>query len=197
MSDGTVVPVLPTWSSSNPMVLTTDANGIVTAISVGQAIVTATVGSRYASRAIIIIQPSTGTSDALIVEEFSMIEFQYPGSTDWQYAPQIRVRAATDRSVTILSIGFSIPGLDPIPSVSCTAPVPALSSELNGDVFGEWSFFISASERATSEEVLAIITYVDDGIVTATKTVKGLIVAGGLPTGGNGGVCHRGFNAPG
>ena len=200
-SGQSITAVKASWSSSNPTVLTVDTLGFATAIGVGQAVVTATVGSEYTTREISVIRPpGPSTSNALIVDEFSMIEFQQPGSTLWEYAPQMRVHTETGRDVAILSITFSIPGLRQIPSWGCLAAVPSAPSELNGIVYGDWASSITGSQRATSTEVMATIVFLDDLVAIETTTAKGRIVGGSVPTiyfdENKGGLCYRQFLPP-
>ena len=202
LSDGSLIAASPNWSSSNPSVLTIDTRGSASAVGVGQATISATMEGFSASHTISVIPAPSGTSAALVVEAFSMIEFHYPYFPDyWFYAPQLRVHAATGRAVTMLSVGFTIPGLGLIPSWECRVALrPTVSSELNGEVYGDWTFTISDRARATADDVTATIVFIDERGVVATQTVHGRIVAGDLPdtyTGGNnGGACFQGYRPP-
>lgn len=202
MSDGSAIPVSASWVSTDPAVATMSASGSAVAVGIGQANIFASVDGLTAMGSISVKRPaSTGTSDALIVEEFTMLEIQSePGQGS--YAPQLRVRAAAGRAVTMLLVDFMIPGLGAAPPWNCVAAIPSTaSSELNGEVYGDWQFMIGGAGRVSGIQARADLTFVDESGKVATTSVYGAIIPGSMPstyTGGNlGGACFAGYRPPG
>ena len=203
MSDGSRIAVRANWTSLAPDIVSIDANGTATGVGVGRVAIQAIADGLSNFSTVTVTRPTnTGSSDALIVEDFSMIELQNPQALgSWAYAPQIRGRAAPGRAVTLLSVSFTIPGLGQIPDWNCYAALPTQSSEFNGEVYGDWALTIGGSSRALGSDATASIIFLDDTGVVAKTTVRGRIVAGNLPstyTGGNlGGACYGGYRPPG
>lgn len=213
MSDSTRVPVLTSLDllgdPTAPLVIfqTNDAilalhpyTGIAVAIAPGGAVVEARIDNVTLARAEITVTPPNGVvSGALVVHDFWMVEFQYPTAPDhWFYAPQMTLSAAPGRTVTLLTVRFSVPGLHGSVSWSCGGSLGAESRLLNGEVYGDWTFTMdSPGYRASNDVPTATVTFVDDTGATGSATLNGTVVQGTLPTtysgGRNGGPCFHGY----
>ena len=183
MSTGLVVPVQPTWVSNNPDIITVDAHGVAAAVGVGRATISATAEGHSASSAILVTRPVV-IFDALVVEEFAMIEYQYPSNPGhWYYAPHFKLRAASGRAVTLLGIEFLIPGIGGW-RFSCGAVVSAEEGvAFNGEVYGDWAFSLGGgTERASSDSASVNLTLLDEKNDVVTHTVFGHVFAGSQPT---------------
>jgi hypothetical protein len=204
MTDSSRVPVVPAWSSNESVVIINAANGYAVAVGPGHATVLARLGQVTASALVTVPSPTTSAlSDALVIDSFSMIEFQYPSEPGrWFYAPQMRARAAANRRASVLTFKFAIPGLGAPPPFGCGASLTDASRDLFGEVYGDWLLEIDdAGHRATGETATATITFIDDAGNAGTRAVSGPIVRGTLPasyTGGqNGGACFHGYGSTG
>jgi hypothetical protein len=179
-------------------------NGYAVAVGAGYAAVVARVDGLVAVAAVTVLGPaSVGPSDALVVDSFSMIEFQYSSAPGrWFYAPQMRAHAGQGHTASVLVMKFSIPGLGNSPPFGCGAVLSATPRDLFGEVYGDWLLSIDQTgHRATGELATATITFLDDAGVSSTRVVTGPIVPGSLPatyTGGsNGGACFHGYGSSG
>jgi len=204
MSDSSRLPVAAVWISNNDQVVAVNTtNGYAVAVGPGVAVITARVDGLSAAASVTVPTPSSvGSSDIVVIDAFSMIEFPFASGTGWLYAPQVRAHAVAGHTATILMLKFSIPGLGNPPSFSCGGALSAAPRDLFGEVYGDWLLEIAGSgERATGEPATATITFVDDGGTMATRVVSGPIVQGSLPTtysgGGNGGACFHGYGSTG
>jgi len=205
LSDSSRLPVTPFWNGNNDQVLAVNAaNGYVVAVGPGQAIVTARVDGLIAAATVTVPAPtSLGTSDVMLVDSFSMIEFQYASAPGhWFYAPQVRVHATPGHTASVLVLKFSIPGLGNPPPFGCGANLSVMPRDLFGEVYGDWLLEIDDRDRrATGEPATATITFVDDAGTVATRVVSGPIVQGSLPTtytgGENGGACFHVYGSTG
>ena len=205
LSDSSRLPINAIWSSSNDQVLTIGAgNGHAVVVGGGSVAVVARVDGLTAVAAVTVLGPASfGPSDALVVDSFSMVEFQYashPGY--WNYAPQMRAHATPGHTASVLVIRFSLPGFGNIPSFSCGARLGVTPNDLFGEVYGDWLLAIDhEGERPTGETATATITFLDEAGTSATRVVTGPIVPGSLPatyTGGaNGGACFHGYGSSG
>jgi hypothetical protein len=204
MSNGARVPATVQWRSGNDEIVSLNpANGYLAGVGPGQTVISAVSGSLIAFASVTVAGPSTvGSSDALIIESFSMIAFQYQSQPNqWYYAPEIRARAAPGHSAIVGTLKFSVPGLDdPIPAFACDATLSGTARELNGEVYGDWMMSVfGQGHQATGGDATATITFVDDAGVLATRVIHGPVVQGGLPstyTGGqNGGACFHGYGS--
>ena len=144
-------------------------------------------------------KPVATGSAALTIHEFTMIEIGGLGSG--YYAPQVRLSAPPGRSITVLVVSFSIPGIGAIPPWSCDGVITGSTVQsLNGEVYGSWTLEIGGSGVATGDPSV-VVTFVDDNRNFGAVTVKGRIVQGSFPqtyTGGeNGGPCFHGYRPPG
>ena len=85
-----------TWSSSNESVATIDANGLVTAIAVGEAIITAatTDGSNLSATCKVTVVPTLATSITLDKTEYEIAE-----KSDFQLVATVLPELATDKGV--------------------------------------------------------------------------------------------------
>ena len=203
MSDGSRVAINPSWVSKPPDIVSVHQNGSAVAVGIGEATITATIDGLSASSSISVPRPVVaGVSDALVVENFLMIEIR-ASDTYWFYAPQFQVRAAPGRTLRLLQIDFMLTALGAVPPWSCGANIYERSVELNGEVYGDWALSIwgPPGVRVGSGNIEARITFVDDKSVRATLVVSGKVVAGSMPstyTGGNlGGACFEGYRPPG
>lgn len=204
MSDGSRIPVIPRWRLAQPGIAVIGFDGSAMAVGVGTVEIRAVLDNREARAVMTVLRPdSLDDSSALTVESFSMVEFKYPSLPGhWFYAPQIRVRAARGHLVTVLTLDFAVPGLpSPIPSIGCGATIPSGAPvELNGEVYGDWSFSIdNSAHRATGDSATMVLSYTNKQGVRAERKMKGAIVAGSLPGtyGADPGACFRGYRAPG
>jgi hypothetical protein len=201
MSDGTRVPVRASWVSFSDMVVTVNgANGYAVAVGPGQARIRADAGGLFAYATLNVLEAKgTGTPEVLVVENFSITE--YPSAGHWEYAPQLRLRAASGHILTVLLVKMSIPDFFGAVSWGCGATLNDMPRELNGEVYGDWAFaFFSPGNRASGADATAVITFVDETGATASRTVRGPVVAGGLPTtyvSGNTGACFHGYGGTG
>lgn len=204
LSDSSRLPVSAFWSSSDDQVLTVNPiNGYAMAVGSGHAMVTARVDALVAVATMdVAAPPSGGASDAIVVDSFSMIEFQYPASpANWSYAPQMRAHAEPGHSVSVQVLRFAIPGLGNIPAFSCGARLNVTPLDLFGEVYGDWLLeIVGGAQRATGDQATVTMTFLDNGKM-ATRVVSGPIVPGSFPatyTGGaNGGACYHGYGSTG
>ena len=97
----TVLPELTTnksvtWTSSNEAVATVDANGVVIAIAVGEAIITATTadGSNLSATCKVTVVPTLATSITLDKTEYEIAE-----KSDFQLVATVLPELATDKGV--------------------------------------------------------------------------------------------------
>jgi hypothetical protein len=207
MSDGRRLGTTARWTSSDTQVVAMRRFGGALGLAPGKAIITATIDSpplQAQVPAVVLAKGAETASGALVVQRFSMMEFQYPSAPNsWFYAPQIQATTAPGRRVFISYVIFSIPGLDdPIPGWACDASLSAGTVvELNGEVYGDWTMSLFGDRQATGADATARITYTDDSGVSSTLTLHGPIVHGSLPTtysgggGGMGGACYHGYGS--
>jgi hypothetical protein len=194
----------PRWSTPYQWVLAVNSvTGSAVAVGIGTTIVTVNAEGVAASATLTVqAPPGGGTSDALTVDAFSVVEFEYeslPGRKF--YAPQLLVTAAPSGSVTVLTLEFHVPGLDDrIPTIACGGRVPPGGTrQLNGEVYGDWTFFFDdPGHRATGEPATAVVRFIDNTGATGAIRVHGPIEPGGLPTytgGRNSGACFHGYGS--
>jgi hypothetical protein len=177
------------WSTSDSAVVSLrvlSGGGVeVTARSAGTATIAAALeGGPSGSVELTVLPPLVGGSE-LIVLDFHVIEYQYPGDPRWEYAPMLQVQVVNGGyGVDVLRLDVAIPGLDPAPGFCGSIRLTDLQPhQLNYEVYGDW--MISEDEsghRATAgQSATAVISYVtDDG--AQSLTVTGPVVAGALPT---------------
>ena len=190
----------PEWSSLDPTIVTVNSvTGSASAVGVGSTSVTVRAGGVAAVAIMTVLPPpSAGSSTALTISAFSVVEYDYPSRTGyWLYAPQVTVTASAAMPVTVLDLQFSMPGFDPIPSFSCGGYVPAgASRDLNGEVYGDWSFSIEhGGSQPNGDDAALVLTFIDSNGATGTITTQGKIVRGALPTtyGSDTGACFHGI----
>jgi hypothetical protein len=193
-ADGTRDTVPAQWTSSNPDVVLiiprcsacTSKSDYVVAEAPGSATLTATFGALRAEIAAVVASPVISEpGDALVIDRFSMIEYRDPAAPDdWFYAPQIRAAAAPGRRALIMTMTFSIPGLDGwSPPLDCEAELTTELRDLNGEAYGDWYFeIVEAGHKASGADATAKITFVDDSNRVATRTIQGPVVRGSLPS---------------
>ena len=97
------------WSSSNESVATIDANGLVTAIAVGEAIITATTadGSNLSATCKVIVVPTLATSIILDKTEYEIVE-----KSDFQLTATILPESTTNNGVVWSSSDMWIASVD-------------------------------------------------------------------------------------
>lgn len=167
--------------------------GIANAIGSGNAAVLVRGSGLEAVVIVTVLPPSySGNSTALKVNSFSVV--QYAPSA---FAPLLNVTAASNTSVTVLDLQFWISGLGSIPSIGCGGNIPAGGTrDLNGEVYGDWTFSIGSSTQPASDDAVAVVTFIDGTGATGSVTAHGKIAAGSMPTtytgGQNGGPCFHG-----
>jgi hypothetical protein len=203
LSDSSRLPVSAFWVSNDEQVLTVNAlNGHALAVGAGHAMVTASVDGLIAVATMAVAATTNlGPSDAIVVDSFSMIEYQYPSTPSaWSYAPQMRAHAVPGHTASVLTMKFAIPGLGNIPAFGCDASLNATPRDLFGEVYGDWLLEIGGTQRATGDSATVTITFADNGM-TAIRVVSGPIIQGSTPTsysgGQNGGACFHGYGSTG
>ena len=110
----TILPELTTdksveWSSSDESVATIDANGLVTAIAVGETTITATTadGSNLSASCKIIVKPTLATSITLDYSEYEIVE-----KSDFQLVATILPELATNKGVVWSSSDMWVASVD-------------------------------------------------------------------------------------
>jgi hypothetical protein len=203
LSDSSQFPVSAFWVSNDERVLTVNAlNGHAVAVGPGHVMVTARLGDIIAVATMTVVTTTNvGVSDAIVVDSFSMVEFQYPSSPEaWSYAPLMRAHARPGHTASILVLAFSLPGFGNIPAFSCGARLSVTPVDLFGEVYGDWLLEIGHTQRATGDSATVTITFEDNGTPTI-RMVSGPIVQGSLPTtytgGVYGGACYHGYGSTG
>jgi hypothetical protein len=204
MSDSSRVPLTSigsvTWQTTNPGIVDVHVyTGYAVALAPGEVLVRADADGLFAFAAISVLNPkAVGTSDALIVDSFSVIDFQQVSAPApaWAYAPQIRVHTAPGRKATVLNMQFSLPKLGYTSEWKrCGALLTQLPRELNGVVIGEWFLAFGVEQELTGGEATVTISFVDDAGTLSARTVRGPIVRGSPPEYGqdDGGSCFHGY----
>jgi hypothetical protein len=204
LSDSSRLPVAATWSSGDEGIVAINTiTGRAVAIGPGQITILARFET-YVGWAVITVSPSKnlGPSDALVVEQFSFIEFHFPSAPGQiYYAPQMRAHAPPGHRVSVLAMKFSIPGLGNVPVFGCGANLTDAVQDLFGEVYGDWLLEIGGSAPATGPTGSVTVSFVDDSGFTGTSVVTGPIVRGSLPTsysgGADGGACFHGYGSSG
>ena len=195
---GATVPngVLADWTTSDSAVVIVTAmtprSARVVGVGAGTSNITVTLAGKSASVKFT-VQPTPATDDsALIVESFTMIEFEYPSARGrWFYAPQLRVRASgTFKAAFITRMEFEIPELGPAPPCNAAISVGAGAAiDLFHEIYGDYQLtFNRDGFRASGTEAKVTITVADGSGRKRNVVVKGAIVHGELPTtytGGN------------
>ena len=98
-----------TWTSSNLAVATVDANGLVTAIAVGDATITATTadGSNLSASCKIIVKPTLATSITLDYSEYEIVE-----KSDFQLVATVLPELTTNKGVVWSSSDMWVASVD-------------------------------------------------------------------------------------
>jgi hypothetical protein len=194
VSDASGAPVeggaAPTWTTSDPAVVSVTASGLRASQVVGQRVgwstITATIDGRSASLTIVVVPTPSAVSSLLVVESFWMIEFEYPSAPGrWFYAPQIRLREPGNASgAAVTGVDFDIPGFGGIPSCRTHVPVPAGTTiDLFQEVYGDFQYtIVQPGGRAMGAVATAILTLGDGRGLAERVVVTGPIVPGELPT---------------
>ena len=113
-----------------------------------------------------------------------MIEFQYPSSAQWYYAPQIRIKEIGNMNgARVTGFHFDIPGLDAAPSCRMFLGITGGSAvDLFQEIYGDFQLAIfSPGNRSTGGEATAYITVTDGRGTQRRIVVAGPIVPGELP----------------
>jgi hypothetical protein len=196
----TTAPPAVTWRSTNPLILSVHPyTAYAVALGPGQASLRAEAEGLVAVAPITVLNPTSIGSNALVIESFAVIEYQYSSGSDWFYAPQIRAHAASGRTAVALTMQFTLPGLIYPFVFPCGAKLTEAPRELNGEVYGDWAFELGPMQKLTGDSATALVTFVDDAGAMSTRTVRGPIVHGGGPGtyGGDPGACFHGYGATG
>ena len=201
MSDSSRVPVRPDyWYSSDQGVLAVNgAIGKAVAVGPGQVAVLAGLDKLRAFAFVTVPPPKGGgTSDALVIESYSLIEYQDPSGI-WVYAPQMRARAASGRKVTVLVLRFVVPDLGNLIPFGCGGNLTDAPRDLFGEVYGDWLLEVGGSNQPIRNPGTVTVTFIDDAGLTGTRVVSGQVVRGGGPAtysgGQNGGACFHGYGS--
>jgi len=125
--------------------------------------------------------------------EFFVIEFKYPGSTTWSYAPQLTVRETSGRSTaTVTKLVVVLPGLNPgtnpmppFDTSKCVAPGQTLS--LLNEIYGDFELTFDRPGSRASGTASIVTTFADPDGREGTTSATGPIVPGSLPTTYSGG----------
>ena len=203
LSNGSRVTVRADWYSSNyEIVMINGASLHARAVGPGQAVIMARADGLVAFAPVMVLPPKLfGPSEALVIESFFVTEHQYESAPNqWYYAPQLRVRASSGRSLSVLVLRFTIPGVGYPPSWGCGATITSAGRELNGEVYGDWAFEIGGDgPRASRDDATAVVTFVDDAGTMDSRTVHGPVVGGSGPGtyGGDSGACFQGIGSGG
>ncbi len=178
------------WTSQSPEIVQVTSSGYpvgrVRGLSPGVASVSATVDGK-SQTIVLTVAPLPAPSGAvLVVDAFSVIEFQYPSQPNhWYYAPLVRVRETNaGGTVAVIGYDFTIPGLGRVPSCVTYRPVGRGETlDLFREVYGDYGYTIDNNgARATGTVATAIITIQDGSGAPTSITVTGPIISGTLPT---------------
>jgi len=178
------------WSSSSPGTVQVTSPGYAVArvkgLSAGVATVSATVQGKSQTIVISVADLSAPSGAVLVVDSFSVIEFQYPSAPNqWYYAPLVRVReTGLGGAVAVIGYDFIIPGFGQAPPCATYRPVGrGATLDLFREVYGDYGYTLySGGARATGTVATALITVRDGSGPPATLTVTGPIISGALPT---------------
>jgi len=126
-----------------------------------------------------------GTVSPIVVDDFRVIEHQYPVRPgQWVYAPQLVLRDTTSPTRSaVIAASFEIPGLDSIPGCAMLRPVTPSSRKLFYESYRELELNLEQpGRRATlNGTAVAHLTVRIPGNVSMTMTVTGPVVYDSLP----------------
>jgi hypothetical protein len=178
------------WTSSNSAIATVTTLGavsgrvVVSAVSAGTVAIKATFNGLTASATVNVLPPppSAGT---LQIDSFWVVEYQYPNSPLWFYAPQVIIRnTSATKTATVLALSLLLP--DPIDTSMFVCRTnrqiyPGESMQLIVEDYGDYelAFFNQYGLRASGQANIAITVNHNDRVETLTKA--GQIVSGGFP----------------
>ncbi|MBA3671343.1 MAG: hypothetical protein H0W68_04900, partial [Gemmatimonadaceae bacterium] len=179
-----------TWSSLSPQVIRVTSSGSLVSrakgLAAGVGTLSATVEGRSQSVVLTVLPLPPSSSAVLVVESFSVVEFQYPSQPgQWHYAPRVRVReSGGGGAVAVIGYDFIIPGLGRAPPCVTYRRVERGGTlELFREAYGDYDYTISQhSSRANGTPATALITIRDGDSAPTLLTVTGPIVSGSLPT---------------
>ena len=178
------------WSSSSPATAQVTSPGYavarVTGLSAGVATVSATVRGKSQAMVISVSNLSAPSGAVLLVESFSVVEFQYPTVPDhWYYAPLLRMReTGLGDAAAVIGYEFDIPGIGQSPPCATYRRVGrGATLDLFREVYGDYGYSLyKPGARATGTVATALITVRDGSSPPTTLTVTGPIISGSLPT---------------
>ena len=178
------------WSSSSPSTLEVTSPGYAVArirgLSAGVATVSATVQGKSQTVLISVSDLPVPSGAVLVVDSFSVVEFQYPSApNNWYYAPLVRVReTGLGNALAVVGYDFIIPGFGPAPPCATYRPVGrGVTLDLFREVYGDYGYTLwNSGARAAGRVATALITVRDGSGPPTTLTVTGPIVSGSLPT---------------
>ena len=126
--------------------------------------------------------PPAGAPGSLRIDAATVIEFQYKGSPEWIYAPQVRVAEMTGNGgISITRLDISIPGHS---SWACDTSLrlgAGQGRELFEPFYGEYPLTFSHSGHRSSGHAHILIRFVDDLGQSAELSVTAPITPGELP----------------
>lgn len=184
------------WTNSDTLVADLRTSGPAVAslvgLRAGTVVVTASADGRTDSTRVTILPRPAGTEPLpIIVDDFHVIEYQYPSGTgQWYYAPQLRLRDATGvAAAAVVGMAFELPGFGPLPPCMTDRPITSTALDVFREVYGEYQLsFFRTGVRAEPGLAAATLTIRLGGTDSLVLTTKGPIVSGSLPTTYTGGV---------
>ena len=183
-----------TWTLSGGALtwVQNDSRGFarVKAVVAGVSVVTVSYGGNSAQATITVLPIPDPSGAALVIDSFSMIEYQYPGDPTWYYAPQVQIREVNGKgAAAITMVDFQIPGLLPAPPCNTYTPVAPLELlNVFQESYGDFAFAIyAAGVRATGDTATVSVLYADGTSPVRSITARGPIRGGSLPTTYSGG----------
>lgn len=159
----------------------------------GTVAITGTADGRTATTTLIVLAEAVDGQDVpMVVEDFHVVEFQYPSEPGrWYYAPQIRLRNTTGVAAAVVRLEFEIPGFARL--LPCTEVRPVTSSPFDvlRELYGDYELSFDSGTRASTGVATVILTMrIGEEAVLLLRT--GPVVPGSLPTtftGGSGFGC--------
>lgn len=140
--DGTAPDV--TWSSSNPSVATVDGWGIVTAVGMGDAIITARAGEAYARCHVKVVHHTVSLDlSSATIEKYQTLQLHATVTPDDEYAPSVTWSSSRPGVATVSSDGLVKGYMTGTATITATAgqstaecvvtviPIPANAITLN------------------------------------------------------------------
>ena len=163
------------WHSSDPTVAFVDPHGpnlttTLRAMREGVVNITASVpGSQAAVTVYVTAQPPS--MGRLEVVDFRMVQFQYPSSTRWDYAPLMRVREASGKgAVYVISVDFDIPGAEAV------GPIPWLRTLNAGTTYDFFAMFYGDFDLTLGSSTVPLAGTMARARITTTDSLGAPLV---------------------